>query len=86
MEDTDLLQVSKPVTPLLPLSGSQALPLLHLVSNSCLSRYALNQVQQPPNLPKTLQLLVKRALSYEVLRIQATSGEEDLEPMSWTSG
>lgn len=67
MEDTDLLQGDKPVTPLLPLSGSQALPLLHLVSNSCLSRYALNQVQQPPNLPQTPQLLVKRALSYEVL-------------------
>lgn len=67
MEDTDLLQGDKPVTPPLPLSGSQALFLLHLVSNSRLSRCALNQVQQPPNLPKMLPYLVNWALSYEVL-------------------
>lgn len=63
MEDTDVLQKDRSVTPLLPLlSGSQALSHLPLVSNSYLLRYALNLVQQPPTVPQNAAVFSEQSI------------------------
>lgn len=63
MEDTDVLQKDRSVTPLLPLlSGSQALSHLHLVSNSYLPGYALNLVQQSPTVPQNAAVFSEQSI------------------------